>query len=105
MPRPMPPGCDLHRQRSRPGGRRKVRILRILRPGVSPILHKGGVSVRVLCLDIGEKRIGVAVTDPLNITAQAVETIAEQDDHDPALLSLLLNSLYALAKSLTAYIL
>lgn len=32
--------------------------------------------MRVLCLDIGEKRIGVAVTDPLNITAQAVETIA-----------------------------
>lgn len=31
--------------------------------------------MRVLCLDIGEKRIGVAVTDPLDITAQAVETI------------------------------
>ena len=31
--------------------------------------------MRVLCLDIGEKRVGVAVTDPLNITAQAVETI------------------------------
>lgn len=30
--------------------------------------------------------------------AQAVETIAEQDVHDPSLLSLLLNSLYALAK-------
>ena len=32
--------------------------------------------MRVLCLDIGDKRIGVAVTDPLNLTAQAVETIA-----------------------------
>ncbi|MBQ8109976.1 MAG: Holliday junction resolvase RuvX [Clostridia bacterium] len=31
--------------------------------------------MRVICLDIGEKRIGVAVTDPLNLTAQAVETI------------------------------
>ncbi|MBR1821515.1 MAG: Holliday junction resolvase RuvX [Clostridia bacterium] len=31
--------------------------------------------MRVICLDIGEKRIGVAVTDPLDITAQAVETI------------------------------
>ena len=31
--------------------------------------------MRVLCLDIGEKRIGVAVTDPLDLTAQAVETI------------------------------
>ena len=32
--------------------------------------------MRVICLDIGDKRIGVAVTDPLNLTAQAVETIA-----------------------------
>ncbi|MBQ3424587.1 MAG: Holliday junction resolvase RuvX [Clostridia bacterium] len=31
--------------------------------------------MRVLCLDVGEKRIGVAVTDPLGLTAQAVETI------------------------------
>ena len=31
--------------------------------------------MRVICLDIGEKRIGVAVTDPLDLTAQAVETI------------------------------
>lgn len=31
--------------------------------------------MRVVCLDIGERRIGVAVTDPLDITAQGVETI------------------------------
>ena len=31
--------------------------------------------MRVICLDIGEKRVGVAVTDPLDLTAQAVETI------------------------------
>jgi len=31
--------------------------------------------MRVICLDIGDKRIGVAVTDPLNLTAQAVETV------------------------------
>lgn len=31
--------------------------------------------MRVICLDIGDRRIGVAVTDPLNLTAQAVETI------------------------------
>ena len=30
---------------------------------------------RVLCLDIGEKRIGVAVSDPLGITAQGVRTL------------------------------
>ena len=31
--------------------------------------------MRVLCLDVGEKRIGVAVSDPLSITAQGVTTI------------------------------
>ena len=31
--------------------------------------------MRVLCLDVGEKRIGVAVSDPLDLTAQVVETI------------------------------
>lgn len=30
---------------------------------------------RVVCLDVGEKRIGVAVSDPLGYTAQGVETI------------------------------
>ena len=30
---------------------------------------------RILCLDVGEKRIGVAVSDPLGLTAQGVETI------------------------------
>ena len=40
-----------------------------------PVLYKGGVILRVICLDVGERRIGVAVTDPLDITAQGVETI------------------------------
>ena len=31
--------------------------------------------MRVICLDIGEKRIGVAVSDALDLTAQGVETI------------------------------
>ena len=30
---------------------------------------------RVLALDVGERRIGVAVSDPLGITAQSVDTI------------------------------
>jgi putative Holliday junction resolvase len=33
---------------------------------------------RVLCLDVGEKRIGVAVSDLLGLTAQGVETIFTQ---------------------------
>lgn len=31
--------------------------------------------MRVICLDVGKKRIGVAVSDPLDITAQSIETI------------------------------
>ena len=31
--------------------------------------------MRVVCLDVGEKRIGVAVSDALDLTAQGVETI------------------------------
>lgn len=34
---------------------------------------------RVLALDVGEKRIGVAVSDALNITAQGLETIERKD--------------------------
>jgi len=33
------------------------------------------MTPRVLALDVGERRIGVAVSDPLGITAQGVETI------------------------------
>lgn len=33
------------------------------------------MTKRVICLDVGEKRIGVAVSDPLGITAQPVTTI------------------------------
>ena len=34
---------------------------------------------RVLGLDVGSKRIGVAVSDPLGITAQGLETIRRQN--------------------------
>ena len=30
--------------------------------------------MRILCLDVGDRRIGVAVSDPLGITAQPLET-------------------------------
>jgi len=39
---------------------------------------------RVIALDVGEKRIGVAVSDALNMTAQGLETI-RRDDRDSAL--------------------
>lgn len=34
---------------------------------------------RILALDVGSKRIGVAITDPLGITAQGLETIQRQN--------------------------
>jgi putative Holliday junction resolvase len=34
---------------------------------------------RILALDVGAKRIGVAVTDPLGITAQGLDTIERQN--------------------------
>ncbi len=36
--------------------------------------------LRYLALDIGEKRIGVAVSDPLGITAQGIETYTRTGD-------------------------
>lgn len=37
---------------------------------------------RVMCVDIGEKRIGIAVSDPLGITAQGVETYTRTGEND-----------------------
>jgi putative Holliday junction resolvase len=34
---------------------------------------------RILALDVGARRIGVAVTDPLGITAQGLETLQRQN--------------------------
>jgi putative Holliday junction resolvase len=31
--------------------------------------------MRIMCLDVGEKRIGVAVSDPLGLTAQGLEVM------------------------------
>ena len=41
--------------------------------------------MRVVCLDVGEKRIGVAVSDPLSITAQGVETLYTRGEENDAL--------------------
>jgi len=37
------------------------------------------MPARVLALDVGSRRIGVAVSDPLGITAQGLETIQRQN--------------------------
>ena len=36
--------------------------------------------LRILAFDIGERRIGVAVSDPLGITAQGIETYTRSDN-------------------------
>ena len=38
--------------------------------------------LRILAFDVGERRIGVAVSDPLGITAQGIETYTRTDDLD-----------------------
>lgn len=35
---------------------------------------------RILALDVGERRIGVAVSDALNMTAQGLQTLSRKDD-------------------------
>lgn len=37
---------------------------------------------RIMGVDIGEKRIGIAVSDPLGITAQGVETYTRKGEDD-----------------------
>ena len=37
--------------------------------------------MRIMGLDYGSKTVGVAVCDPLGITAQAVETITRKDEN------------------------
>lgn len=37
---------------------------------------------RILAFDVGDKRIGIAVSDPLGYTAQGLETYARKDELD-----------------------
>jgi putative Holliday junction resolvase len=41
--------------------------------------QSGTREVRILALDVGEKRIGLAVSDPLGITAQGLEVLIRKD--------------------------
>ncbi|MFH1782362.1 MAG: Holliday junction resolvase RuvX [Candidatus Omnitrophota bacterium] len=47
---------------------------------------------RIIGLDVGEKRVGVAVSDALNITAQGIDTIERKND------SVLLEKIRSLVK-------
>ncbi len=60
---------------------------------IQPPAYNQGVSIdrnrsgRVLGLDVGSRRIGIAVSDPLGITAQGLETLQRRNKrHDLAAL-------------------
>ena len=41
----------------------------------------GIISMRIMGVDYGSKTVGVAISDPLGITAQAIETICRKDEN------------------------
>lgn len=55
---------------------------------------------RILALDVGDKRIGVAVSDPLGITAQGLETYVRRDEEQDVAHILALARQYAPVKLL-----
>ena len=46
---------------------------------MSRMESSSGVRGRILALDVGERRIGVAISDPLGLTAQRLTNIERQD--------------------------
>ena len=42
-------------------------------------MPESGTRARVMALDVGARRIGVAVSDPLGITAQGIDTIQRKN--------------------------
>ncbi len=49
------------------------------------MVSNGGIKSRILCIDPGTKRTGFALSDPIGITAQGLETF--EGDGDVALLA------------------
>ena len=45
----------------------------------NPCMHSPGLKPRILGLDVGSRTIGLAVSDPLGITAQGLETIRRKN--------------------------
>ena len=41
----------------------------------------GIISMRIMGLDYGSKTVGVAISDPLGITAQGIETMTRKDEN------------------------
>ena len=66
-------------------------------------LHEKRYSLRILGLDYGEKRIGVAICDELGLTAQGLPTIVRQNKkHDWNILESLIKN-YKVEKIVIGY--
>lgn len=66
-------------------------------------IYKEGYSLRLLGLDYGEKRIGVAVCDELGFTAQGLPTIIRKNKkHDWEILGNLIKN-YKVEKIIVGY--
>jgi len=50
-----------------------------------------GEIVRIMGLDVGDKRIGVAISDPLGWTAQGIKTIIREENNDVEEIKRLIN--------------
>lgn len=47
--------------------------------GLEPQTESSSLPARVMALDVGTRRIGIAVSDPLGITAQGLETLQRKN--------------------------
>jgi putative holliday junction resolvase len=56
-----------------------VNDLRHIIPSMGPSLPQGHPSPRILGLDVGSRTIGLAVSDPLGLTAQGLPTIRRKN--------------------------
>lgn len=44
--------------------------------------------MRIMCLDVGQKRVGVAVSDPMGWTAQGIKTVIRQENSNNDILEI-----------------
>jgi putative Holliday junction resolvase len=55
-----------------------MRVLRERLPGIRDkdyVVNEGSVAIRILGIDFGDRRTGVAMSDPLGLTAQGIEVV------------------------------
>ena len=60
---------------------RRPRVSGILPLAAGDLTNMEKINMRIMGLDYGSKTVGVAVSDSIGITAQAVETITREDEN------------------------